>query len=315
MITIKAYDSSLKDIWNEMVARSKNGTFLLDRNFMDYHHDRFADASLLFFNDKGKTIAALPANYDSESKTVWSHQGLTYGGLICGKDISAVQVFEALDLALDHYRSMGATIMNYKPIPYIYNTYPCEEDLYYLFRHDARLISCGISQTIDLQNPIKLKESRKSGLRKAAQNEIQIAQSNDVAAYWNILADTLMKCHGTKPVHSVEELKLLMARFPEQIKLYVANNKNGEILAGTIIFDFGETIHTQYMAASEEGKQKGALDLLIECMISEVYADRHYFDFGISTEQNGQVLNEGLLFQKESFGGRSVCYNIWQLNL
>lgn len=315
MISVKAYDPSLEDLWNGIVANSKNGTFLIDRNFMDYHKDRFCDASLLFFNEKGKAIAALPANYDDESKTVWSHQGLTYGGLICAKDISATQVFEALDLALDHYRNMGAMTLNYKPIPYIYNTYPCEEDLYYLFRHDAKLISCGISQTICLNNPIKLKESRKSGLRKAAQNEIQIAESHDIEEYWKILADTLMACHAAKPVHSAEELKLLMSRFPEQIKLYAANSKDGKMLAGTIIFDFGETIHTQYMAASEEGKQKGALDMLIECMISEVYADRQYFDFGISTEQNGHILNEGLLFQKESFGGRSVCYNIWQLNL
>ena len=39
------------------------------------------------------------------------------------------------------------------------------------------------------------------------------------------------------------------------------------------------------------------------------------FDFGISTEQGGRYLNEGLIFQKEGFGARTVVYDTYELNI
>ena len=36
-----------------------------------------------------------------------------------------------------------------------------------------------------------------------------------------------------------------------------------------------------------------------------------YFDFGKSTERHGEYLNEQLIFQKEGFGGRAVCYDTY----
>ena len=38
-------------------------------------------------------------------------------------------------------------------------------------------------------------------------------------------------------------------------------------------------------------------------------------DFGISTEHGGDYLNEGLIFQKEGFGARSVCYDCYEVAL
>ncbi len=81
MFDIRQYTDNDSDstAWNDFVMRSKQGTFLFDRRYMDYHRDRFSDYSLLFYK-KGKLYALLPANIDGD--TLWSHQGLTYGGLI-----------------------------------------------------------------------------------------------------------------------------------------------------------------------------------------------------------------------------------------
>ena len=79
IINIERYTAEKAAEWDEFVAKSKNGTFLFDRNYMDYHADRFADFSLMFYNDKHKLCALLPANIDDG--TLYSHQGLTYGGL------------------------------------------------------------------------------------------------------------------------------------------------------------------------------------------------------------------------------------------
>ena len=58
----------------------------------------------------------------------------------------------------------------------------------------------------------------------------------------------------------------------------------------------------------------GALDGLFAHLITQVYATKSYFDFGISTEQGGRYLNEGLIFQKEGFGARTVVYDAYEIN-
>ena len=93
----------------------------------------------------------------------------------------------------------------------------------------------------------------------------------------------------------------------------MAFNKVGNLLGGALIFETPQVIHTQYISASPEGKSLGSLDLLFDYLINKVYADRQgYFDFGKSTEANGQKLNAPLIFQKEGFGGRGVCYDSYE---
>lgn len=310
---IVRYTTQDAEAWNAFIASSKNGTFLLDRHFMDYHSSRFCDASLLW-KEKGKIIAVLPANYDEASRTLYSHQGLTYGGLIMSKKIAGKQVMDIFDTLIDYCKNeLKAEHIIYKPIPYIYNKYVSEEDLYALFRHGARLASRGLSSCIDLQNRIPFTESRKSGLRKAT--DITIRETDEVESFWHILHEVLTTLHNTSPVHSPDEIRLLMNRFPQRVKLYGAYSPEGTLLAGSLVFDCDEVVHTQYMAASLEGKERGALDRLISTLITDTYRDRHYLDFGISTEQGGTILNEGLLFQKEGFGGRGVCYDSYELGV
>ena len=77
---VKKYEKENKKLWNEFVRKAKNATFLFYRDFMEYHQDRFEDFSLLIFDEKENIKAILPANRVGD--TVFSHQGLTYGGLV-----------------------------------------------------------------------------------------------------------------------------------------------------------------------------------------------------------------------------------------
>lgn len=45
------------------------------------------------------------------------------------------------------------------------------------------------------------------------------------------------------------------------------------------------------------------------------FNDKKFFSFGISTENKGKVLNEGLAFFKEAFGARGVVNNAYELVL
>ena len=116
----------------------------------------------------------------------------------------------------------------------------------------------------------------------------------------------LKKYHQTQAVHTNKELVYLKSKFPQNIKLFLAM-KEEEIVAGTLIFEYEDCVHTQYMSANEIAREVGALDLLIYDLIEKYSQNKLYFDFGISTEKDGQLLNEGLIFQKEGFGGRTQC--------
>jgi hypothetical protein len=58
------------------------------------------------------------------------------------------------------------------------------------------------------------------------------------------------------------------------------------------------------------------LDKVISSTIFEAReAGASFFSFGVSTESNGRILNEGLLWQKESFGARSVVHDFMRGHL
>lgn len=309
---IRRYRREDKELWNSFVSKARNATFLFDRNYMDYHADRFDDNSFMFYH-KGKLKAVLPANVAGD--TLYSHQGLTYGGLLLDKKATVEDVLECFDSLNSWLRENGISKVVYKALPWIYQQYPSEEDLYALtWKCKAQLISRDISSSIVIDNKLKFAESRKSGIRKALSLNIEVGESNDVDGFWHILEDNLGNRYNAKPVHTSSEMKLLMSRFPNNIRLYVAK-MNGEIVGGTLIYVTPQVVHTQYISASVEGKKHGALDLLFDYIINKVYANCRYFDFGKSTEQGGAYLNEPLIFQKEGFGGRGVCYDWYQWEL
>lgn len=309
---IRRYRREDKELWNSFVSKARNATFLFDRNYMDYHADRFDDNSFMFYH-KGKLKAVLPANVAGD--TLYSHQGLTYGGLLLDKKATVEDVLECFDSLNSWLRENGISKVVYKALPWIYQQYPSQEDLYALtWKCKAQLISRDIASTIVIDNKLKFAESRKSGIRKALSLNIEVGESNDVDGFWHVLEDNLGNRYNAKPVHTASEMKLLMSRFPNSIKLYVAK-MNGEIVGGTLIYVTPQVVHTQYISASVEGKKHGALDLLFDYIINKVYANCRYFDFGKSTEQGGAYLNEPLIFQKEGFGGRGVCYDWYQWEL
>ena len=309
---IRRYRREDKELWNSFVSKARNATFLFDRNYMDYHADRFDDNSFMFYH-KGKLKAVLPANVAGD--TLYSHQGLTYGGLLLDKKATVEDVLECFDSLNSWLRENGISKVVYKALPWIYQQYPSEEDLYALtWKCKAQLISRNIASTIVIDNKLKFAESRKSGIRKALSLNIEVGESNDVDGFWHVLEDNLGNRYNAKPVHTASEMKLLMSRFPNNIKLYVAK-MNGEIVGGTLIYVTPQVVHTQYISASVEGKKHGALDLLFDYIINKVYANCRYFDFGKSTEQGGAYLNEPLIFQKEGSGGRGVCYDWYQWEL
>jgi hypothetical protein len=309
MFEIVRYTAQRADEWNRFVAASKNGTFLFDRRFMDYHSDRFSDYSLMVYL-KGRLYALLPANADGQ--TLVSHGGLTYGGLVMGKECTAAGILEVFRTLNDSLRREGFHKVVYKAIPWIYHQLPSEEDLYALTDVcQAQLVIRDISSAIMGRHRLKFTESRRSGLRKALRRGLLVEESNDIEGFWQILRENLASKYGVCPVHNVAELLLLKNRFPDQIKLWIVSN-DGRLVGGTLLFLTPQVLHTQYISANPEGKACGAIDLLFDTLINDVYKDYPIIDFGKSTVSDSARLNRQLVFQKEGFGGRAVCYDTYE---
>ena len=163
-----------------------------------------------------------------------------------------------------------------------------------------------------LKNPLKMPKGRKAQVSRAKREGVVIEKSDDFETFIDLENAVLAELHNTKAVHTAAELKLLQSRFPDNIQLWVAKYDN-EIIAGSLLFIYDDVVHTQYLAANDKAREIGALDLLIKTVMDNFSISHTYFDFGISSENNGMLLNEGLISQKEGFGGRTVCYQTWEV--
>ena len=310
MIEVRRYNADDADRWNSFVAESKNGTFLLDRRYMDYHADRFTDYSLLFYLDD-KLVALLPANVQGD--ILFSHGGLTYGGLVTTDKLKTVDALDVFTYLRKHLLFEGFERVIYKPCPWIYHSLPSEEDLYALFRFGARLAGRDVATVVDLHNMLPMTTLRRRQAKKASDNGVTVSRENGFSKFWKVLDDNLMQRYGVHPVHTLDEISLLASRFPD-IELYEAH-LGGETIGGVVLYVCGKVAHVQYISANELGKEIGAIDLIFSRIIDVVKPRCRYLDFGKSTEQFGYFLNKGLIFQKEGFGGRAVCYDTYEWTL
>lgn len=312
MISLRRYTESDKSTWDEFVKGAKNATFLFLRDYMDYHRDRFTDHSLMFYDDNS-LYALLPANIDGD--TFHSHQGLTYGGIILGEKASTPTTLTLFDVLNEYLKGIGVKRVVYKPVPHVYHSLPAEEDLYALYwRCHATIARRDIGTMLEFGNHPRWARLRRRGVKHAAEAGVTVQEDDNLETFWQILEQNLWDCHGVKPVHTVEEMRLLKSRFPENIRLYNAY-KDGKAVGGIVLYIYNKVVHAQYSSANPEGKRLGALDAIYDKILNDDFKEYKYFDWGRSTEGDGHLLNENLVMQKEGFGGRAVIYDIYEYTL
>src|SRR5690554_973605 len=278
---------------------------------MEYHKDRFEDFSLLVF-DKNKLVAVVPAN--RVGAELHSHQGLTYGGLVVGKTIK-LQEFIAIFDSICSFLKSNFRKVYFKVLPTIYNQDFADELLYVMFLKEAKLYRRDTLSVIDYQQDITISAKRKYEIRKGEKHNLQIKQTNDFSEFWNeILIPNLQQKHNSNPVHSLEEITYLQTRFPENIKQYNVYFE-GKIIGGTTVFETDNVAHIQYISSNELRSKTGSIDYLFDFLIEKYATGKRFFDFGISNENNGKTLNEGLLYWKESFGAKTLVQDFYELDL
>jgi hypothetical protein len=307
------YENSWSEKWNHFIDHSKNGSFLFKRNFMEYHSDRFEDHSLLVVDDQ-KIIAILPANI--KGPILYSHQGLTYGGLIVGMDIKMPIILQAFKYLLQFLHEIGVNKLILKNIPHIYHRYPADEIEWALIRIKAVLYRIDSTLTIDNRFPLPYQERRNRSIKKAEKISpiIKTNESDGFDKFWQeVLVPNMLKKHNLKPVHNLAEIKMLASQFPANIKQYNIYINN-QIMAGCTMFLNQTVAHAQYISGTDEGRSNGCLDYLFNYLIKEEYSSYPYFDFGNSNEDAGTKINFGLMDWKEGFGARAVSHDFYEIN-
>ncbi|MGO4437944.1 GNAT family N-acetyltransferase [Rhizobium sp. RAF56] len=312
---VRLYDPSVEARWDEWCASAVNATILHTRRFLSYHGDRFKDMSLLIF-DAERLVGVFPAAIArDETDLVVSHPGATYGGVVHDGRLTGERMLATLEDIAAFYQSRGFSRLLYKALPHCYATVPAQDDLYALFRLNARRTRCDLSSAIDLSNRRPLGDRRRRSLKKA-QNAVSI--SGEIALLpelWNVLEGNLARKHAARPVHSLEEITLLAERFPDHIRIGCATAGN-DVVAGILMFLSANVWHVQYIASSEMGYALSALDAVFDAAIEGALGQGiRYFDFGISNEEGGRVLNESLYRFKTEFGGGGMVHEFYEIPL
>ncbi|MDZ3798493.1 MAG: GNAT family N-acetyltransferase [Xanthomonadales bacterium] len=306
-IRIARYNAALADDWARVLASAKNGIFQFDRQFIEYHGERFVDMSAVAYIDE-RPVAIIPAAFDPQTSRVSSHPGLTFGGPVFVRELRGDTAIGVIEAMLDTFRDWGATSCLVKLLPEEFATYPSAEAAYALWRKGFQLIRRDLSSLLPLHDGLPFNELKRRAVKKARKHGL-VVTAIGTDTYHDLLTQVLQTQYATQPVHSKAELALLKDRFPQNI-LARGATIDGRLLAGTLVFNYGHVWHTQYLASSDEGRSLGALDLVISELIEEAKAaGASSLSFGTSTVANGQELNQGLLWQKESYGARALVHD------
>lgn len=308
---IRQYKKEDKAIWNTFISNAKNATFLFNRDFMDYHSDRFEDYSLLIFDESEKLVAVLPANRVGD--IVYSHQGLSYGDLLLLESIRIKDYVIIFSTLLNFLSLNNVRFLEIKSVPKIYHNTLSDEIDYVTFLAEAINFRTDVYLAIDMGKEYLPNRNRKRALNIANKLNIEVVEDTDYESFWNtILTPNLNNRFNVKPVHSVEEIKKLAILFPEKIKLFNAY-QDKKLKAGVVMFISDNVAHFQYSSGGEDRNDTAALDILFDFIVQK-YSAKKYVSFGSSSENNGKKLNAGLAYWKESFGATSSVQKFYRFD-
>lgn len=295
---VERYVPSKEYEWNEFVSKSKNATFLFDRNFMEYHKDRFEDFSLMAYKN-GKLIALLPAN--RVGNEVHSHQGLTYGSLLLPFNIKFTEVSDLFDAILAFLKTAGVKTFNIKMIPEFYAKQASNELLYVMAIKNAQLQRRDMVLAVDYSKPINIHKTKLKHYKRAS--DLRIVYTQDFADFWeNVLEPRLKMKHQAKPVHTLDEIRILHETFPDKIWQYSVY-EGDSIVAGVTLFETETVIKSQYGATTERGETLRALEYVFIYLIEKFKTEgKRYFSMGTVHDSSELGYNRGMLKQKEELG-------------
>ena len=209
-------------------------------------------------------------------------------------------------------RECEQLIIKHKPLFYNKGMEGIEE--YFMKTLGFRVQDHELNSIIDLGEERIFNNRKRRNIRKF-KGSIDFEALDSLADVYSIIVSVLETRHNVRPTHTLDELQYLVNSFPDQIAI-VAARLEGEIVAASIVFKYGFAWHTQYLASGELGRKHGALDAVIDYIMTQGQRNgARYLSLGSSTENGGAVLNESLLQYKREFGSLSVPRNTYVIDM
>ena len=225
------------------------------------------------------------------------------------------QYLELFENILNYYFEKSFEKLFIKQIPSIYNSDFNGELDYLAFITEANIYRRDIISVIDMQNDFNFSKDRIQGYKRGVKNNLEIKETDDLDEFWNIiLIPRLSDKHSVKPVHNLGEIQKLKNNFKQNIRQFNVYH-DGEIVAGTTIFQTKNVIHVQYIGSNMEKNLLGSLDFLFYNLITKIFPKHKYFDFGTSNEQQGKKINKGLIYWKEGYGAKSLIQDFYEIEI
>jgi len=307
---IKKYQKNNQKEWDAFVLKTNNGTFLHQRNYMDYHANRFDDYSIMIYK-KNKLIGILPAHIiDNE---IFSHNGLTYSEILYHNKLHLADKIEIAQQLVEYLKNINIKQWHIKSIPNIFHRIPDDANLY-IYPHLKSKINW-IKPFFVIFTPSfrNINRNRKRSIASTKSLSLKISQDqNYLPDYWRIIEQNLATRHRANPVHLLTEMQLLIQKFPKEIQFFACLSNN-EILAGAIVYKFNNTAHFQYIHANNQEDKRNAVDFLTNYLIEHYKNEYTYISFG-SAEKKG-FIDQGLSYWKESFGAQIINQYAYQIDI
>ncbi len=322
-ITAVPYTGAFEQKWDAFVRTARNGTIFHTRRFLSYHPEgRFHDASVILM-DGEKILGLLPAAMRDEAgkKMLVAHPGASYGGLVLSSDASVEETGAMLDAVLGYAKQekyAGVSMLRLPPAS-LQAEYS-EDQLYWMFHRGFLMTRCEMDGAIDVSDLAEknilesLTGKCRNMVRQAERAGVTVKLSNDFATFWPILEGVLTGRHGTKPTHTLAEIQKLHALLPEGFRLLAAYEGTKMVGGIVLVTIYDRALYTLYMAQEYTSQQHHPMHLLLaEAIRLAISEKRQVLHLGVSTEDGGKKINEGLFFFKESFGCRPVRRESWEI--
>jgi hypothetical protein len=300
-----------REMWDELVRTSDNGTMFHLRKFLSYHPEgRFEDHSLYVMRNE-KLFAVFPAikQFRDGKWILNSHGGASYGGFVYPAQCNIRDAFLMIECLLEYVKKNDFAGIQITLPPMMYAKHLSNYLDFALVKNGFSYLKREISSIVDLRNPnvieSEFRPEARTALNKARKSGIVIKQSSDYSAYYDILKNNLRMRHGVQPTHSLEELIDLAQRFPQEITLWGAYLED-RMIAGVCTFAANqEVILAFYISHDDAFQEYRAVNLLFATIMEESAKQGFsYLDFGIFTVNMDP--NWGLGRFKENFGSRGI---------
>jgi hypothetical protein len=296
--------------WNAFVKQSVNGSFLLDRNFMDYHQERFEDHSLMMYLD-GQLMCCIPAHV--KDGVFYSHRGLSYAGLMVSA-AAVTNIDKIVDALLEYVKGLAfaKAELQLPPISYQF----LNKEIAAVLEHKGFTPNRKLhNQSVALDQEIQVSPKKSTGYRNGKFEGLRMETTNDFRSFWEeVLTPQLAERYHSKPIHSLAEIELLASRFQKNIIQYNVYREDA-LLAGITFFIKGNIVKSQYTASSPEGLKTDAVAYIyMEAMKEFKEKGCSLMDYGTVNEKDGSV-NKGLQRFKKEMGCQEEEWRRWEFEL